>query len=67
MLASSRITSRRSRTRLQRGSSTLEELLVISALMACFVYPLSLAIRAAGNALAHQMDHAERTILTQNR
>lgn len=67
MVASRRNTSQRRRRKVQRGSSTLEELLVIGALMACFVYPLSLAIRAAGNELARQMDHAERTILTQTR
>jgi len=55
--------NRRSKRR-ERGN-TLEEVLSIAALLACFVYPLSLAARAAGNHLAQETESAHQTLLTQ--
>ncbi|WP_394836798.1 hypothetical protein LVJ94_07805 [Pendulispora rubella] len=49
------------------GFTPLEQVLSIAALLGCFVYPMSLAARAAGQRLAGQMDTAHKTLLTQRR
>jgi hypothetical protein len=58
-----RFRARRSR----RGFTPLEELLVVAAVLGCFVYPLSIAARALGAQLAGEMDSAHRALLTQPR
>lgn len=58
----------RSRARRRsRGSSVLEEILIVAAVLGCFVYPMSLAARAVGSRMAQSMDGAHRTLLTQSR
>jgi flagellar biosynthesis protein FliR len=59
-----RCRSIRSRRR-QSGFGTVEELLIIGAMMGCFVYPMSQAARSTGQQIAAQMESAHQTLLTQ--
>jgi hypothetical protein len=66
--ATGQATRRAGRTasrRASRGFSTVEEVLIIAAIMGCFVYPMSLAARTTGQQIAGQMESAHKTLLTQ--
>jgi hypothetical protein len=56
---------RRASMRRQRGFGAVEEVLIIAALMGCFVYPMSQAARSTGQQIAAQMESAHQTLLTQ--
>jgi len=56
---------RKSRSR-RRGTST-QAVLAVCALMGCFVYPLSLAMRSTGSHIAQQSEHGHDVMLTQVR
>jgi len=49
----------------QRGFTPVEEILIMAALLGCFVYPMSLAARSTGQQMAVQMESAHKTLLTQ--
>ncbi|WP_394822986.1 hypothetical protein [Pendulispora albinea] len=68
MVTATRFARPRARKRARAGGFTpLEQVLSIAALLGCFVYPLSLAARAAGQRIAGQMDSAQKTLLEQHR
>lgn len=50
-----------------RGLSTVQTILAVAAVMGCFVYPLSVAIRGAGAKLAADCEHGHETVLRQAR
>jgi hypothetical protein len=57
--------SRTGSMRRVRGFGAVEEVLIVAALMGCFVYPMSQAARSTGQQIAAQMESAHTTLLTQ--
>lgn len=58
--------TKRSRSR-RRGLSTVEIVLATAAVMGCFVYPLSMAMRTVGKRLADDSERGSAAILEQAR
>ena len=58
--------SARSRVR-SRGMTTTETLLAVAAVMGCFVYPLSLAMRSTGKRVAQECERGHDVMLRQAR
>ena len=53
--------------RRSRGMTTIETILCTTALMGCFVYPLSLAMRPTGARLVDDSDRSHEAMLNQPR
>lgn len=50
-----------------RGLTSIETVLATAAVMGCFVYPLSLAIRGVGAQLANEAERSHDALLEQRR
>lgn len=50
-----------------RGLSAVETVLAVCAIMGCFVYPLSLAMRSAGKRVAQESERGHEVMLQQRR
>ena len=55
----------RARRRSRSGGNVVEPILYAAAVLGCFVYPMSVAARAAGGAIAADSDSCYQTDLTQ--
>jgi hypothetical protein len=51
----------------KRGVTTVEMILGVAAIMGCFVYPLSLAMRSTGKRIAQESDKGYDAMLNQAR
>ena len=53
------------RRRRSAGVSAIEEMLMIAAIAACFIYPLSRAAMDSGRQISRNVEDAHETILRQ--
>lgn len=61
-------TTKRKRSRARRrGITSTESVLVVAAMMGCFVYPLSLAMRSTGERIADESERGHEVMLAQPR
>jgi hypothetical protein len=58
------VTTRRKRAR-KRGTTVVQTALATAAIMGCFVYPASMALRAAGKSIADQSERGHAAMLEQ--
>ena len=60
-------TRKRSSRGRRRGVTTTESVLVVAAMMGCFVYPLSIAMRSTGERIADESERGHEVMLAQPR
>lgn len=61
------MTKRRKRSRARARGATVQTVLAVCALMGCFVYPLSLAMRSTGERIAQESERGHDVMLEQTR
>ena len=57
----------RSRSRARSRGMTVQSVLAVCAVMGCFVYPLSLAMRSTGERIADESERGHDAMLDQTR
>lgn len=60
-------TKRRRKSRARSRGQTVQTVLAVCALMGCFVYPLSLAMRSTGERIAQESERGHDVMLEQTR
>lgn len=60
-------TRKRQRSRARSRGMTVQSVLAVCAVMGCFVYPLSLAMRSTGQRIAQESERGHDVMLEQAR
>ncbi len=58
---------KRRRSRIRSRGTSIQTVLAVCAVMGCFVYPLSLAMRSTGNRIAQESERGHDAMLEQAR